>query len=317
MSNLTYLNQICTPLEISKYLKFLINIKTSSHHTIRAYVNDFILIFSSDKRVQIKEFLLSGSNSTPPYLIWQTEQELEASMKSAIRSSSGLSAATRSRRVAAYKSFLKWLQDEQIIQGQLSHRIHSPKVPRKIPRYLSVDETLALLKTISSAQKTVTPENEKQELIKEMALVLLLYGGGLRVSEACGIKWRDLDFQNGRLLVMGKGSKQRVVTLPQLTILSLRKLNKSSDLVFDPPLSTRKAYEIVRQWGKRAGLLRPINPHALRHSYATHLLSDGADLRVIQELLGHSSLQATQKYTHLSLEELARMMETHHPLSKE
>jgi integrase/recombinase XerC/integrase/recombinase XerD len=150
------------------------------------------------------------------------------------------------------------------------------------------------------------------------AMILLLYGGGLRISEACSLRWSDMEMAGERSLrVAGKGGRQRVVTVPELTWSALQALPHEGRFVFggECELSSRKAYEWVRQAGARAGLLKPLHPHALRHSYATHLLSSGADLRVLQELLGHRSLAATQKYTHLSLDHLARAMEKHHPLS--
>ena len=106
-----------------------------------------------------------------------------------------------------------------------------------------------------------------------------------------------------------------MIHLPQPTIEALKKLNRQETYVYGKtPLNTRTAYQIVKDWGKRAGLLKPLHPHALRHSFATHLLSGGTDLRILQEILGHASLAATEKYTHLSLEQLSITMESHHPL---
>lgn len=146
------------------------------------------------------------------------------------------------------------------------------------------------------------------------ALILLLYGGGLRVSEACALQWKDLVEGARSLRIRGKGGRERVVAVPERTWEALTALKREGATVFNG-LGERKAYEWVRQAGARAGLLKPLHPHALRHSYATHLLTSGADLRVLQELLGHRSLAATQKYTHLSLDHLARSLEKHHPLS--
>jgi integrase/recombinase XerC/integrase/recombinase XerD len=148
-------------------------------------------------------------------------------------------------------------------------------------------------------------------------LLLLLYGGGLRVSEACGLRWKDLITSARSIRVEGKGGRERMVALPELCWKELQGLERSATYVLggDQALSTRQAYQWVREAGESADLLKPLHPHALRHSYATHLLSSGADLRVLQELLGHRSLAATQKYTHMSLDHLARVMENHHPLS--
>ena len=158
----------------------------------------------------------------------------------------------------------------------------------------------------------------------EKLLFLLLYGTGLRVSEACALKWAQIDLKSRTLRVRGKGSKERIVAFPKSLVPLFQKAQKihkveskaSSTIWGDKELSTRKAYDWIRNRGAKAGLMRPIHPHALRHSFATHLLVSGANLRTLQELLGHESLQATEKYTHLGIDQLARTLEKHHPLSK-
>ena len=217
-----------------------------------------------------------------------------------------MSPASRNRKAAAVRGFLKWAFAEKHFDEDWSTRLVSCKVPQKLPHFISVDEALSLLRALPPG--------------RERTLVLLLYGGGLRVSEACGLRWKDLVRDSKSLRVMGKGGRERVVALPDLAweaVVALPQGGSSATYILggERPLSTRAAYEMVRTGGARAGLLRPLHPHALRHSYATHLLTSGADLRVLQELLGHRSLAATQKYTHLSLDHLARAMEKHHPLS--
>jgi integrase/recombinase XerC/integrase/recombinase XerD len=169
--------------------------------------------------------------------------------------------------------------------------------------FLSVDEALSLLKVLHDPMTR--------------ALVLLLYGAGLRVSEACLLKRKNLVESGRALRILGKGGHERLVALPESAWRALMALPSQGEYVLsgDKPLHPRAAYELVRQAGLEAGLLRPLHPHALRHSFATHMLSSGADLRVLQELLGHRSLAATQKYTHLSIDQLARTLEKHHPLS--
>ena len=150
---------------------------------------------------------------------------------------------------------------------------------------------------------------------ESLVLFVLLYGGGLRVSEACGVAWADVDFERRTIRVRGKGGKERIAPLPMLAIESLRMLPRAGRFLFgETPMSPRDAYERVRAAGAAAGLAQPLNPHALRHSFATHLLQSGANLRTLQELLGHSSLAATERYLHLSVDELARALERRHPL---
>jgi len=215
--------------------------------------------------------------------------------------------ASRNRKAATLKSFFSWAFDQELLDKDLSLQITCPKVPRKLPHFLSVDEALAVLATF-----------EKEQIpLREKVLFLLLYGGGLRISEACLLRWREVFFEQRVLRVKGKGGKERVVALPELTLTVLRRFQKErfhEEHVFAQPFNTRTAYEMVRQSGLRAGLLKPLHPHALRHSFATHLLSSGANLRTLQELLGHESLTATEKYTHLGMDQLARTMESFHPL---
>ncbi len=214
-----------------------------------------------------------------------------------------LKPASRNRKWAAVRGFLRWLFEEKLINNSMESRLHSAKIPTRLAHFLSVDEAIALVKSLKDP--------------RVRALVLLLYGGGLRVSEACGLRWKDLKKDSRSILVRGKGGKERLVSLPHSCWKAITGMPAGGKYVLSAeiPLSTRKAYEWVRRAGIDAKLMRPLHPHALRHSFATHLLSSGADLRVLQELLGHSSLAATQKYTHLSIDHLARSLEKHHPLS--
>lgn len=273
-------------------------IKSASPLTIKHYTLDLQQAFELDK------------SSQSPKKTW-SEAELLTSVRQAFNRWAGLSLASRNRKAATLKSFFSWAFDEQLTERDLSMQVTCPKVPKKIPHFLSVDEALAVLKTFDTDKKI--PHRDK-------VLFLLLYGGGLRVSEACNLRWSEIHLDQKILRVRGKGNKERVVALPSMTITALKSWKKESaldDYVFgEQPLNQRTAYEMVRQSGIRAGLLKPLHPHALRHSFATHLLTSGANLRTLQELLGHESLQATEKYTHLGIDQLARTMEKLHPLGK-
>ncbi len=293
MSKAFYLNE-----NIDKYLKHMTFVRSSSPLTIKHYTLDLQQAFELDK------------NSHSTRSSW-TEPELLTSVRLAFNRWAQLSLASRNRKAATLKSFFSWAFDEELTTKDLSMQVTCPKVPKKIPHFLSVDEALAVLKTF----------DQKEEIpLREKVLFLLLYGGGLRVSEACNLKWSDVHVSQKVLRVMGKGSKERVIALPSMTITVLQRWKKESgfnEFVFgEAPLNQRTAYEMVKQSGIRAGLLKPLHPHALRHSFATHLLSSGANLRTLQELLGHESLQATEKYTHLGIDQLARTMEKLHPLGK-
>ncbi|MBX3021668.1 MAG: tyrosine-type recombinase/integrase [Bdellovibrionales bacterium] len=289
-----------------KYLKYLTQQRTASEYTIKSYANDLGQFLGP---IGVQKILYTSSTSGASFqIIWKetqaqtadlTEQTLTL-LRLVLDTWTGLAPASRNRKLAAVRGWLKWLFRGRMISEDVSLRVPSVKVPQKLPHFISVDEALAVIQSLDQP----VPR----------ALVLLLYGGGLRISEASGLRWRDLIGESRTLRVVGKGGRERLVVLPQLAWSAVEALERKGDLVFDG-LSTRQAYELVRQAGARAGLLKPLHPHALRHSYATHLLTSGADLRVLQELLGHRSLAATQKYTHLSLDHLARSLEKHHPLS--
>lgn len=282
---------------IDKYMKYMTFIKSASPLTLKHYRIDLIQAFDYENSSNLKK-------------TW-SEPEILTAVREAFNGWATLSLASRNRKAATLKSFFSWAFDQGLTERDLSLQITSPKVPKKLPHFLSVDEALSVLKGFD--------ENPETSL-REKVLFLLLYGGGLRISEACNLKWSDIHFSQKNLRVLGKGSKERVVVLPSLTIAVLLRWKKESGLnefVFgEKPLNQRTAYEMVRQSGVRAGLLKPLHPHALRHSFATHLLSSGANLRTLQEMLGHESLQATEKYTHLGIDQLARTMESLHPLGK-
>lgn len=201
------------------------------------------------------------------------------------------------------------MNQEKILNEDLSLRVSAPKVAKKIPNFLSVDEAFSLLKLLNEEAK------EKPENQQVLLLVLLLYGAGLRVSEACSLEWNQIARDGRTAQLKGKGDKERIVALPQKLSILLNQLRSKHKFIWgDNPLDTRRAYDWVRKAGARTGLIKSLHPHALRHSFATHLLQSGANLRSLQELLGHSSLQATEKYTHLGFQELARTMEKYHPM---
>ncbi len=293
-----------------KYLKFLSEQRTASHHTSKSYASDVAQFLAP---IGVQKILYTSLTPVSSFQVIAKESQaisdtcsenlLLRLITEAQARWSSLSPASRNRKWACIRGFLKWLKDQKFITENLDLRIYSAKVPLKLAHFISVDEAIALVNSLPSS--------------REKALVLLLYGGGLRVSEACGLLWRDLVAESRSLRVRGKGGRERLVTLPDSCWKQIQRLPRTGDFVLggDSALSTRKAYDWVREAGARAGLLRPLHPHALRHSFATHLLTSGADLRVLQELLGHQSLSATQKYTHLSIDHLARSLEKHHPLS--
>jgi integrase/recombinase XerC/integrase/recombinase XerD len=295
-----------------KFLYFMIYIKTVSPFTIRAYEVDLAQAFDLDKfdREELNSPALAAK---PPKL---GSADLLARCRKAQSRWAPLSPASRNRKAACLKSFLRWLHAEEAIDKDLTHQIHAPKVPGRLPHHLSPDEAIGLIRALQREATVSSTAEQSQVASRDLALILLLYGGGLRVSEACGLKWASVDMSQRRLRVLGKGGRERLVVLPPLAIAALKVLPREGAFVFGhEPLNTRTAYEIVRSRGAKAGLLKPLHPHALRHSFATHLLSSGANLRTLQELLGHRTLQATQRYTHIGIDQLARTLENYHPLA--
>lgn len=300
MASVYKVSKLHLPSLAVKYIKYLENIESSSPLTIRAYTLDLNQAFPGIWETEKKAQALSVSTD-----------ELLKQARAALLSWGNLSPASRNRKSATLKSFFGYLLREGHLEKDLSALIHTPKVPKKIPHFLSLDEVLAALKSFE--REDPLPEQEK-------LLFLLLYGGGLRVSEACSLQWKDVDLSQRLLRIKGKGNKTRIVALPESVMSLLKKFKKTSRSLYpwgDKELNTRTAYEWVRSRGVKAGLIRPIHPHALRHSFATHLLTSGANLRTLQELLGHESLQATEKYTHLGVDQLARTLEKHHPFSRQ
>ena len=326
---------------IQQYLKHLRLKKSASGLTLKAYTTDLMQFFfhqqiqsshisvislfeelcqiEKSSRTNRDLFLLNDSISRKTKPLSKKEKEHKMAekkqkakntklIKEKIKENSDYwslcSPATRNRKTASLKSFLKWLYTNQYLNEDVNRKLHSPKIPVKIPHFLSIDEITSLIDTVSKSDSSK----------KDLALILLLYGGGLRISEACSARWNHFDFSQKTLRIKGKGGKERLIVLPTRTAHCIHSLKKESPFIFSS-LYPRKAYCIVRNWGIKAGIKKPISPHVLRHSYATHLLDSGSDLRVIQDLLGHSCLSATQKYTQVHLSKLARVLEESHPLS--
>lgn len=291
---------------VSNFLKYQENIETCSPLTIRAYSLDLKQAFQDPKT---KKPFLSVPNHEALWLL--TRETLNQWGK--------LSLASRNRKIATLKSFFKWLYKEHRTEKDYGALLVCPTVPKKIPHFLSVDEVISILNSIEVRSTELKTEKEIIYLQKQKTLFLLLYGGGLRISEACNLKWKDIQFSEQRILILGKGGKQRFSVLPEFCFKHLSEFHKnnSTEYIFgETPLHTRIGYEMIRQSGSLAQLINPLHPHALRHSFATHLLTSGANLRTLQTLLGHESLQATEKYTHLGVDHLARLIEQTHPLVK-
>ncbi len=233
--------------------------------------------------------------------------------------------ATVSRKLSALRSFFKFLQRRKIIDADPVAGISGPKMGRAIPVFLTVDEVFQLLEA---------PDERDSLMNRDRAILELLYSTGMRVAELVSRDIEDLDFDSEMLRVRGKGNKERLVPVgrPAIEAISKWQIERQALIVArlkrhheaetealflngrGGRLTTRSVERLVLKYAGRCGMQTPVTPHALRHSFATHLLEMGADLRSVQELLGHASLSTTQRYTHLTIDHLTEVYDKAHPL---
>lgn len=231
------------------------------------------------------------------------------------------SAKTKSHYITVVNSFYNYLCDEEVIKSNPCETIKLPKVEKKLPNFLTIEEVTKLLDI-----KLMTPLDYRNK-----AMIELLYASGMRISELLDLKLQNIDYDNEYVRVMGKGSKERIIPLTSITFKYLNEYinnqrrfilkTKSSDYVFINSYGNRMSrqgfFKILKNICKEQGIKKEISPHTLRHSFATHLLNNGADLRIIQELLGHEDISTTEIYTHISKEKIKNDYDLCHPHSKE
>jgi len=230
----------------------------------------------------------------------------------------GLSVSTVKRRTAAIRSFYRFLQREALIDHDPTLDLQPPRPVRRLPRVLSEEEVARLLAMPDAA----TPMGSR-----DRALLELMYASGLRVSEATGLDLGAVDLSEEIVRVTGKGSKERIVPVGSQAIIALRaylrgarpllaRVRTSQALFVNRRggrLTRQGCWKLLRGYARRAGITRPLTPHVLRHSFATHLLERGADLRAVQEMLGHASIGTTQMYTHVSRRRMKEIYALAHP----
>jgi len=237
-------------------------------------------------------------------------------------------ASTMKKKVSAIRSFFKFLLKRQVITQNPASGLRSPKIAKSLPRFLTVDQAFRVMNAPPKEEKRAKPLKARDQ-----ALLETLYGTGVRVGELAGMNIEHCDLSESSVRVLGKGGKERIVPLGRSAVEAIqdylparRGLQvKAKDC--DPDalwlsrtgrrLSVRQVQNIVRRHGTHGAGRSDLHPHAMRHSCATHLLDAGADLRSIQELLGHSSLSTTQKYTHVSVDRLMEVYDRAHPLAKD
>jgi integrase/recombinase XerC len=264
----------------------------ASAHTLRAYEGDL-------------RGLLESLGATPP------EDARPAHLRAWLATTTP-HAASLQRRIAAARTFYAWLVREGRVTDNPAERLRSPRVKKPLPRVVQVDEAVPLVEA---------PLGDGVRALRNRALLEVAYGGGLRVSELAALDVGDLDLEGGLVRVRGgKGGKDRIAPIGPPAVAALRAwlAGRSGGPVFTNQdgqrLTTRAMYDVVRRAGLQQGL--EVHPHMLRHSFATHLLAGGADVRAIQEMLGHASLATTQRYTHVDPDQLGRVHRAAHPRAR-
>src|SRR4030066_2603955 len=286
---------------IDKFIRYLEFERSVSVHTLRAYKKDLEKFFEYVKTEPDKVDMI----------------DVRGFIAEQIKS--GLNKTTVSRRLASIRSFFKFLHREGYKKLNPAKLVPNPKTPKLLPRFLSVDDAFSLVEK---------PEGPGLLSARDRAILELLYSSGLRVGELSGLNVEDINTKEGLLKVKGKGKKERIVpvgskALDAIKSYSVEKipLKRKDKALFlnrlGSRLTDRGIRRIVVKYARMIGINGQIGPHALRHTFASHLLQGGADLRVIQELLGHSSLSTTQKYTHLDVTHLIDVYDKAHPFAKE
>ncbi len=292
-----YLEEFLTYLKVERQL---------SPHTVRNYAAD------------LSQFLGFWETEHPGQpLEMATYRDLRSYLAQVLK---GRRKTTLARKLASLRTFFKYLQRQGVMESNPGALAPTPKLDKTLPRFLSVDEVFHLLAQTAEA-------NDFQSL-RDRAILEVLYAGGLRLAELAGLTLADLDLKGGVVKVFGKGAKERLAFLGRTArealaaYLPVRQhllehMGVDSMALFvnrqGRPFSARSIARVVAAWARKAGLPGGLSPHGLRHSFATHLLEGGADLRTVQELLGHASISSTQRYLHLDLDHLMAEYDRTHP----
>ncbi len=292
---------------IKEFINFLKLERSLSNNSIEAYRNDInkFIQYLEAKKLSLLPHQIE-TDHLQNFIHWINEL--------------GISPRSQSRVISGIKAFFRYLLIENYIQKDPTELIEAPKIGRELPKVLSVDEINRLIEAIDLSQS----EGQRNK-----AIVETLYSCGLRVSELIHMKLSNLYFNEGFIRIIGKGNKERLIPISNKAMkeinYSLEERNKlkispeHEDIVFlnrrGKQLTRVMVFTIIKRLAEKAGLNKDISPHTLRHSFATHLIEGGADLRAIQEMLGHESIITTEIYTHLDRKYLRETIIEHHPRS--
>ncbi len=292
---------------IQSFSDYLGSERNYSKHTVKAYITDikeFCRVIREKKLIPEEDGSndLSGLDETHvrAYISWLYTRNSRTSI---------------SRKLASVRTFFEFLMRSGVIKSNLAKLVPTPHGEKRLPTFLTVDEVIKLMET---------PGTGGVFERRDSAILELLYSSGLRVSELTGINLNDLDLNNLTVKVLGKGNKERLVPIGSKAAQALIRylhdrlgLKPTGDHLFvnskGGRLTVRSIDRIIKKYAALAGIPKNVSPHVLRHTFATHLLGGGADLRAIQEMLGHKSLSTTQRYTHTSIEKLMEIYDKTHP----
>jgi integrase/recombinase XerC len=298
---------------LERYLRHLADERRASPHTLSAYRRDLtqLLTFLRERKVSELQAV--------------TRLDLRAWLGEVSRSRTP---TTLSRKLSSVRMFFRYFERLGEISRSPSALLQSPKLGRKLPRFLGAEAASQVMR--APLEVPSVPEPEK---LRDAAMVELLYGSGLRVSELVSLDLAALDLERAEVRVVGKGSKERIVPIGTHSATALSEYLSQRPRLRHPRtgaqdatavflsrrgrrLGVRRVQTLVQRYGMLGAGRADLHPHALRHSCATHMLEGGADLRAIQEMLGHSSLSTTQRYTHVSLDQLLAVYDKSHPLAQ-
>jgi integrase/recombinase XerC len=297
----TYLTAFQTYLEVERH---------ASPHTVRNYLSDLQQFFTFVSRHTGKELVTPDQIDSPLIRAFLAAIHLQ-----------GTGHTSMARKLSCLRSFLQFLQRQGHLSANAARRVQMPKIRRPLPNVLPIDHVFALLDT---------PENPASpQHLRDQAILELFYATGIRVSELAGLNRNDVDLSSGTLRVRGKGKRERQVFFGDTARKALEAYLHARSQAGQPSmeealflnyrggrLSPRGVHLLVKKHCRRTGVTTRTSPHTLRHAFATHLLDNGADLRSIQELLGHQRLSTTQKYVHVSTDRIMEVYDQAHPRAR-
>ena len=301
---------------LNKYVDYLEAERGLSPYTVRNYTMDLIGNYARGSEKGFFQFLrVKQINSLDEvdkqvlrdYMAWLMEQ--------------GVVKHSIARKLSAIRSFYRYLTREEKVSANPLEKVSSPKLDRRLPSFLTAEETVRLLET---------PDLSSPQGLRNRALLELLYASGMRVSELESLNIEQLNMETNEIRVWGKGSKERMVLIGEPAAHALNNYlvkgrpallgKKKTNAVFlnqyGGRLPARRIQKILDRCAQKAGIEKRVHPHVLRHTFATHLLDGGADLRVVQELLGHAQLATTQVYTHVSQSQARKIYQSAHPMAR-